>query len=98
MSLGLCKKCGKNMDLYGLRHNCDSRSALTPGRLTIEPIQALVDAKNTTVAELRKRLPRKPAGKCECPCCTLRREKMLAAVKKFRSKNRVPSHGDKTGP
>lgn len=62
------------------------KPALSSGALNrIEEVKASVSGylspnKTTPVT-------RNPGG-CQCPCCTLRREKVLAAVKKFREKKR----------
>ena len=93
MSLGRCKKCGANMDLVGTRHNCNPPKS---------PESEAITRRMAVLGEDQPKAlkPIKAGYRCECPCCTLRREKALAAVKRFRekSKKRVPSHGDKTGP
>ncbi len=95
-----CEKCGLDRDIVGRAHNCNPERLkggfrISTTKKSTEPAGdglALISA-TSPPGLVRKLAEAIKSGKlrgphCQCPCCTRRREKMLAAVRKHRTKKK----------
>lgn len=94
-----CKLCGLNMDLVGVRHNCDparltSGLKITAAKKSTEPVGdgVMLTSMSHPMGLLNELAGAIKDGRlnlskgCQCKCCVERRQKQLEAQKRYREK------------
>lgn len=95
MAIERCKKCGANIALVGLRHNCNQPKEFVVELAKLLPEKPeIIEKIPEIIAKAERKIDRGLKKlSCQCACCVARRKKTAEAVRRFRGKKDAPSSG-----